>query len=99
MLSDDEVAIELAGQAKEKRLDLNITQKDFAKQVGMSHLSYVEFESSGKTSSIKLIKILRRLQILGDMMMAVVNRNSLDNLGVEEYYKKSISVKRMRARK
>lgn len=97
MYSDEEIVVEIARHAKEKRLFLNITQKNFAKEVGMSHISYVEFENSGKTSTIKLIKILRRLNLLGDMMMGMANVNSVENLGVEEYYKRSTAKPRLRA--
>jgi transcriptional regulator with XRE-family HTH domain len=96
MYSDAEIAAEIGRYSKEKRLFLNVSQKDFAKEVGMSHISYVEFENTGKTSTLKLIKILRRLNLLGDMMMGVANQNSIENLGVEEYYKRSTSKPRLR---
>lgn len=97
MYSDAEIVAEIGRYAKEKRLFLNVSQKDFAKEVGMSHISYVEFENTGKTSTLKLIKILRRLNLLGDMMMGIANQNSIENLGVEEYYKRSTAKPRLRA--
>lgn len=97
MYSDEEIIAEIARFAKEKRLFLNITQKEFAKEIGMSHISYVEFENTGKTSTLKLIKILRRLNLLGDMMIAITNQNSIENLGIEEYYKRSTTKPRLRA--
>ena len=97
MYSDEEIAAEIAHYAKERRLLLNITQKDLAREVGISHISYVEFENSGKTSTLKLIKILRSLNLLGDMMMGMVDQNSIENLGLEEYYKRSTAKPRLRA--
>lgn len=97
MHSDEEVAVEIGRHAKEKRLSLNVSQRDFAKEVGMSHLSYMEFENTGKTSAVKLIRILRRLNLLGEMIMGLENRNSIEALGVDEYYRRSTAKPRIRA--
>lgn len=97
MLSDSEIAAEIADIAKQRRLELNVTQKDFAKQVGMSHISYVEFEASGKTSSLKLIRILRRLNLLGDLMSGLNKHNTIEFLGLEKYYEKQTKKSRSRA--
>ncbi len=61
-----EVAIEIASALREKRLQLNLTQKTLAEKAGISLAVLKKFESTGKISLQTLLKLALALGSLGD---------------------------------
>ena len=61
-----EIRQELAARAKERRLALNISQKELAERSGVSLGSIKRFESSGQISLSSLLEIALVFGSLGD---------------------------------
>lgn len=61
-----EIRREIAARAKERRLALNISQKELAERSGVSLGSVKRFESSGLVSLASLLEISLVLGCLGD---------------------------------
>ncbi|MGE7368832.1 helix-turn-helix domain-containing protein [Neorhizobium sp. NPDC001467] len=57
MSSPAEVMIDLAGRAKRRRIDSDLTQRELAASAGVSYSSLRLFEESGKASLETLVKI------------------------------------------
>lgn len=97
LYTDDEIAQEISELIKRRRIRLKITQADMAKRTGISQPSYVNFEKTGKISLVRFFKILRQLGMLGDVGFEILNAESLERLGAEEYVKAKKSRQRSRA--
>lgn len=52
----DAIVKQLAQRVKERRLELNLTQKAFAKQSGVGYDTYRRFENSGEITLRNLLK-------------------------------------------
>lgn len=99
LYTDDEIAEEIAALIKKRRIRLGITQADMAKRTGISQPSYVNYEKTGQISFVRFLKIVRQLGILGDIGFEILNAESLERLGAEEYVKAKKSSERSRASK
>lgn len=84
LLTEDEIAKELAIQVKELRIAKNLTQKAFAQKSGIAHMTYCKFERTGKISLIGFLKVLRHLGRLKDIS-SVLEMNSIETVGLEKY--------------
>ena len=62
--TDNEILKEIGKMIKQRRLNINLTQQEFADAVGISvsHLSRIE--RTGKTSMVTLIAISRKFGLL-----------------------------------
>ncbi|MBD3807477.1 MAG: helix-turn-helix transcriptional regulator [Epsilonproteobacteria bacterium] len=99
LYTDDEIAEEIAELIKQRRIRLGITQAEMAKRTGISQPSYVNYEKTGQISLVRFFKILRQLGMLGDVGFEILNAESLDRLGAEEYLKAKKTKERSRASK
>jgi transcriptional regulator with XRE-family HTH domain len=89
----------LAGMAqrlKSRRLEKNLSQKDFAKRAGIGYDAYLRFENTGEIS-------LRNLVLCAIILDEVENLNTLFNkksyASIDEILKEKVQVKRQRASK
>ena len=66
LLTPSELAREISKKAKQKRLDLNITQQELAERSGVSYGSVKRFEQHGEISLKNLLKIAIVVRSAGD---------------------------------
>ena len=59
-----EIAADLAGRVRERRLQRAWTQDELASRAGIKTATYVMFERTGRISLIRLLKILEVLELL-----------------------------------
>lgn len=59
-----EMAADLAGRVRERRLQRAWTQEELASRAGIKTATYVMFERTGRISLIRLLKILEVLELL-----------------------------------
>lgn len=59
-----EIAAELAGRVRERRLQRAWTQEEMSLRTGIKTATYVLFERTGRISLIRLLKILEVLELL-----------------------------------
>jgi transcriptional regulator with XRE-family HTH domain len=69
----EEVRRDIASRFKDRRLTLNLTQKDLAARAGVSWASLKRFEREGLVSLESLLKIALVLDCLGDFDKLVVD--------------------------
>lgn len=62
--SPTEIAIELAGRVRERRLQRTWTQDEMASRTGIKPATYILFERTGRISLIRLLKVLEVLDLL-----------------------------------
>lgn len=66
LLHPAELAREISKKAKQKRIDLNITQQELAERSGVSYGSVKRFEQRGEISLKNLLQIATVLRSAGD---------------------------------
>jgi transcriptional regulator with XRE-family HTH domain len=86
-----EVCQELAARAKERRLALNISQKELAERSGVSLGSVKRFESSGLVALSSLLEIALVLGCLDDFTGLFAVRQELVSLFAPEPKKRKRS--------
>jgi transcriptional regulator with XRE-family HTH domain len=59
-----EIASDLAGRLRERRLQRAWTQDEIARRAGLKTATYVLFERTGRISLIRLLKVLEVLDLL-----------------------------------
>jgi len=59
-----EIATDLAGRVRERRLQRAWTQEELASRAGIKTATYVMFERTGRISLIRLLKVLEVLELL-----------------------------------
>ncbi len=99
LLTEEEIAKELADQAKRLRLKKNMTQKDFALKAAIAHMTYCKFEQTGKISLVGFLRVLRHLGRLKEMS-SILEMGDVESIGLKEYYNENKkNKKRIRAYK
>lgn len=99
LLTEDEIAKDLAEQAQSLRLKKNMTQKDFALKSGIAYMTYCKFEQTGKISLIGFLKVLRHLGRLKEIS-TVLEMGDIQSHGLKNYYNENKEKKkRIRAHK
>ncbi len=66
-ITDDAVLKELGGRIARYRLNMNFTQRALATEAGISERTLIRIEHGESTQATQLIRILRALQLLGNM--------------------------------
>ena len=61
--SSSEIATELAGRLRERRLQRGWTQGELAERAGIKTATYVLFERTGRISLLRLLKVLEILEL------------------------------------
>ncbi len=70
-MTDSEILERVASRAKQRRISLQMQQKDLARKSGVSLSAVRTFEQTGKIAFDKLVRLGRVLQIL-DGILAIV---------------------------
>jgi transcriptional regulator with XRE-family HTH domain len=92
-----DIALEIAERAKQRRLQLNKTQKDLAIETGVSLGSLKRFERSGDVSLQNLLLLAVALDATETFKSVFVF--GIEYTGINELLKIKKEVKRQRARK
>jgi len=91
-----EVLAGIAQRLKSRRLEKNLSQKDFAKRAGIGYDAYLRFENTGEIS-------LRNLVLCAIILDDVESLNTLftkkSYVSIDEILKEKVQVKRQRASK
>ena len=96
LYTEEEIAQQLAEMATRERIKQNITQKSFAEKAGIPFATYRKFEQTGKISLQGFLKVLRHLGILKELT-AMIDRDSIEKLGADEFVKLNKIKERKRA--
>jgi len=64
--SAPEIAAELAGRLRARRLRRGWTQAEIARRAGLKEPTYVLFERTGRISLLRLLKVLEVLELSGE---------------------------------
>ena len=67
LVTPDEMAVSFAQKLRRIRKRRKITQKDLAKQSGVSYASVVKFEQTGQISLVSFIKIAMSLDCTSEL--------------------------------
>jgi DNA-binding XRE family transcriptional regulator len=62
--TDDEILSELGGHIKQRRINFNLTQAEFAAAIGVSKDQLSKIERTGKTTLKTFIAVSRKLNLL-----------------------------------
>jgi transcriptional regulator with XRE-family HTH domain len=96
--TDAEVLKELGGMLKQRRINNNFTQQEFADSVGISKDQLSKIERTGKTSLATLAAISRKFNLL-KQLLAVYETPDLTPMQKYELEQKSAKMKRQRVKK
>lgn len=77
-----EVTISVATRVKQRRLELNLTQRGLASRADVNIESYRKFERTGEIAFVNLVKIAFALNALDDfdLLFTQENYQSIDEL-------------------
>lgn len=92
--SAPEIATELAGRVRERRLQSEWTQAELAKRAGIAPATYIYFERTGQISLQRLIQIFVVLGLVQEIE-TLARQTSLTTLRMEDILKP----KRVRGRR
>ncbi|OHE79481.1 MAG: hypothetical protein A3G75_06415 [Verrucomicrobia bacterium RIFCSPLOWO2_12_FULL_64_8] len=84
--SPTEVAAELAGRIRSRRLQRGWTQGESARRAGIKEPTYVLFERTGKISLLRLLKILDLLGLM-DEFDRIGREPDLAGMRLEDFVK------------
>jgi len=87
LYTEEEITYEIASVIKQRRIRLNMTQKELAMKANIALPTYIAFEKTGKISLERMLKILRHMNLLGSVVMQILESESLESLGIDEYVK------------
>lgn len=82
-----EASQKIAQFAREKRLDLNLSQQTLSQTSGVSYSVIKKFELSGKISLESLLKIASALGCLKNFLEIFKNKTSLESTSLDELLK------------
>jgi transcriptional regulator with XRE-family HTH domain len=89
LLSQSEIALHIAKQAKSKRLVLNLSQQTLAQRSGVSYGSLKKFEQTGMISLQSLIKLALVLDCLDDVMALFQPKKDLSHATIDDILKEN----------
>lgn len=92
----DIILQELAKRVKQRRLELNLTQGEFAKKAGIGYDAYRNFETSGNASIKSIVQIAFVLDDVETINQLFTKRNYAN---IDEILKEKQIKKRQRASK
>ncbi len=67
LMDDPSVLIEMGQRLNQRRIELDLTQAELAKEAGVSKRTVERVEAGESTQTATLIRILRVLQLLGNL--------------------------------
>ena len=95
--TDDEILLELGKRLKQKRINANLTQQEFADTVGISKDQLSKIERTGKTTTTTLVSISRKFNLL-QQMLAIYETPDLTPMQRYEIEQKTAKLKTERKR-
>ena len=98
--TDSEILMELGGMLKQRRINNNFTQQEFANAVGISKDQLSKIERTGKTSLATFVAISRKFNLL-QQLLATYESSELTPMQKYEIEQKTakLKIKRKRVRK
>jgi len=96
LYTEEEITFEVATLIKQRRIRLNMTQKELAEKTNIALPTYIVFEKTGKISFERMLKVLRHVNLLGNVVMQILESESLESLGIDEYIKAKKSKEKQR---
>jgi len=95
--TDDEVVLELGKRLKQRRINNNLTQQEFADAIGISKNHLSKIERTGKSSMTTLVAISRKFSLL-QQLLAVYEVPELSPMQKYEIEQKTAKLKKERKR-
>jgi len=90
--TDDEILQELGKRLKQKRINNNLTQQEFADAVGISKDQLSKVERTGKTTMTTLVAISRKFNLL-QQLLAIYETPDLTPMQKYEIEQKTAKLK------
>lgn len=84
--TEEEITEQLAEVAIRRRVRMKMSQTVFAERAGISMSSYRRFEQTGKISLESYLKVIRHLGLF-DLVIDLLDAESIENIGAEAYVK------------
>ncbi|MEA1916634.1 MAG: helix-turn-helix transcriptional regulator [Campylobacterota bacterium] len=97
MLTEEEIAKELAQEAQVLRVKKGLTQKQFSEEIGIAYGTYIKFERLGTISLVGFLKIIRHLGRLKNIAN-ILKIDEVQTVGIEKYHKDMLKPVRKRVR-
>lgn len=97
MLTEEEIAKELAHDAQVLRVQKGLTQKQFSLEIGIAYGTYIKFERLGSISLVGFLKILRHLGRLKNIA-DILKMDDVQSVGIEKYREETLQKMRKRVR-
>lgn len=97
MLTEEEIAKELAQAAQALRVKKGLTQKQFSEEIGIAYGTYIKFERLGTISLVGFLKILRHLGRLKNIA-DILKMDEVQSIGIEKYREDILQSERKRVR-
>ena len=95
--TDEEILQELGKRLKQKRINDNLTQQEFADAIGISKDQLSKVERTGKTTMATLVAISRKFSLL-QQLLAVYETPDLTPMQKYEIEQKTAKLKTERKR-
>jgi transcriptional regulator with XRE-family HTH domain len=97
MLTEEEIAKELALSAQALRVKKGLTQKQFSEEIGIAYGTYIKFERLGIISLVGFLKIIRHLGRLKNIA-DILKIDEVQSIGIEKYREDTLQSVRKRVR-
>jgi len=95
--TDEEIVLELGKMLKQRRINNNLTQQEFADAIGISKNHLSRIERTGKSSMTTLVAISRKFSLL-QQLLAVYETPELTPMQKYEIEQKTAKLKTERKR-
>ena len=95
--TDEEILLELGKRLKQRRINNNLTQQEFADAVGISKDQLSKVERTGKTTVATLVAISLKFNLL-EQLLAIYETPDLTPMQKYEIEQKTAKLKTVRKR-
>jgi transcriptional regulator with XRE-family HTH domain len=95
--TDEEIILEIGKRLRQKRINNNLTQQEFADAIGISKDQLSKIERTGKTSLATLVAVTRKFNLL-QQLLVVYETPDLTPIQKYEIEQKTAKMKTVRKR-